>query len=66
MILYKLVYYLKSKGGLTKHPIDIHKMLMVISEKLDLLYMDLWAQKLDVKQIWDAIWSEFHLDATHP
>lgn len=66
VILYKLVYYLKSEGSLTKHPIDIHKMLMVISEKLDLLYMDLWAQKLDVKQIWDAIWSEFHLDVTHP
>lgn len=60
IILYKLDYFRQSEGVSQKHPIDIVKILAVLGNKLDLNYLNEWADKLGVKAIWQALRDEFY------
>ena len=59
VILYKLSYYRLSGEVSQKHPIDIARMLAVTGTGLDLAYVDRWAKKIGVADLWQALWDEF-------
>ena len=59
VILYKLDYFRQSAGQSQKHPLDIAKMLTAVGDTLDLIYLEFWAKKLDIYELWSALWNEF-------
>lgn len=60
VILYKLDYFRQSEGVSQKHPKDISLMLRVMGDQLDLDYLQHWAARIDVLNLWQALWDEFH------
>jgi len=59
VILYKLQYYRMGGEVSQKHPIDIAKMLTLIGSELDMSYIESWAAKIGVADLWQALWDEF-------
>lgn len=59
VILYKLHYYRMGGEVSQKHPIDIAKMLTLIGSELDMAYIERWAAKIGVADLWQALWDEF-------
>jgi hypothetical protein len=59
VILYKLSYYRQGGEVSQKHPVDIHKMLVVIGSELDISYIEHWAHEIGVADLWKALWDEF-------
>lgn len=53
VILKKLDFY--REGGSEKHLRDIASMMKVLSEKLDLPYIELWVQRLDLTNEWRVV-----------
>ncbi len=55
VILFKLVYY--RDGGLVarKHPIDIAKIIAITGADLDTDYLEQWAARLEVLDLWQAL-----------
>ena len=63
VILYKLDYFRQSEGTATKHSTDIAKMLAIQGANIDDSYIEQWARRLAVHDLWQALWSAFHSDA---
>jgi len=59
VILYKLHYYRMGGEVSQKHPIDIAKMLTLIGSELEVAYIERWAAKIGVADLWQALWDEF-------
>jgi hypothetical protein len=55
VILYKLRHYRAGGEVAQKHPEDITKILRISGRKLDLEYIELWARKLDVADLWTPL-----------
>jgi hypothetical protein len=53
VIIKKMEYY--KEGGSEKHLRDITGILKVSGEEIDRAYIDHWARRLDLIEIWDAI-----------
>src|SRR4030042_1751245 len=53
VIIKKMEYY--KEGGSEKHLRDITGILKVSGEDIDRAYIDRWAQRLDLIEIWDAV-----------
>lgn len=53
VILYKLLYY--REGGSDKHLRDIAGMLAISGREIDCAYIDKWAGKLGLQEIWQAV-----------
>ncbi|MGH7390747.1 MAG: hypothetical protein ACREM3_15005 [Candidatus Rokuibacteriota bacterium] len=53
VILYKMIYY--REGGSERHLRDIAGIVRVSGSDVDREYIDEWARRLDVGDIWDAI-----------
>jgi len=53
VILKKMEYY--REGGSEKHLRDITGILKVSGEEIDRTYIDQWARRLDLNEIWEAI-----------
>ena len=53
VILSKLRYY--KEGGSEKHPRDISGILRTQLEELDRAYIDHWAERLKVREVWLAV-----------
>ena len=58
VILYKLDYFRQSGGTSSKHPDDIAKMLRVIGDELDIVYLEKWSAEIGVADLWAAMWDE--------
>src|SRR6185437_3147878 len=56
VILKKMEYY--REGGSDKHLRDIAGMLKIRGDKIDRSYIEMWAPKLGVDEIWDLILSQ--------
>lgn len=54
VILEKLVYY--RDGGSDKHLRDIAGVIKISGEQLDWSYLDNWASRLDVGDVWSAVY----------
>jgi hypothetical protein len=52
VILKKMVFY--RDGGSEKHLRDIAGILKISSDGIDMSYIDVWAKKLDLEEIWTA------------
>lgn len=59
VILYKLDYFRQSQGVSQKHPKDIAKMLGVVGDELELVYVERWAAELGLLELWQAVRDEF-------
>jgi len=53
VIIKKMEFY--KEGGSEKHLRDITGILKVSGEEIDRAYIDHWAERLGLKEIWDAI-----------
>jgi len=53
VIIKKMEYY--REGGSDKHLRDITGILKVAGEEIDRVYIDSWAQRLDLVEIWNAV-----------
>jgi hypothetical protein len=53
LIVYKLWYY--SMGQQTKHIRDITSMVMTLGDELDYAYIEMWATKKGIMNIWEAL-----------
>jgi len=58
VILYKLDYYRQSGETSAKHPSDIGKMLRVMGNELDVVYLEKWSAEIGVADLWAAMWDE--------
>lgn len=57
VIIKKMEYY--KEGGSEKHLRDITGILKVSGEEIDRTYIDQWARRLDLNEIWEAIQERF-------
>jgi len=53
VIIMKMKYY--KKGESEKHLRDITSLLKISGDKIDMAYIEYWAKKLDLLDIWNAI-----------
>jgi hypothetical protein len=53
VILYKLIYY--REGASERHLRDVAGILRVSGDEVDLAYIDEWARRLDLTDVWNAI-----------
>ena len=53
VILYKLIYY--REGASERHLRDVAGILRVSGSDVDLAYIDEWARRLDLADVWNAI-----------
>ena len=56
VILFKLMYYRDGGEVAHKHPSDIAKMLAVIGPEIDREYLDQWASRIGVQDLWRQLW----------
>jgi hypothetical protein len=59
VILYKLMYFLKSDGTSQKHPKDIHNMFRAVEAELDFEYIAKWVSALGFEQVWQTTLREY-------
>lgn len=53
VIIKKMVYY--REGGSEKHLRDIGGVIRIQGDALDVAYIDAWANKLDLTDVWEAV-----------
>ena len=53
VILYKLIYY--REGASERHLRDVAGIMRVSGSEVDLAYIDEWARRLDLTDVWNAI-----------
>ena len=53
LVLNKLLFY--REGGSDKHLRDIVSMIKVSGEMMDLAYLEEWAARLDVADLWEVV-----------